>query len=446
MATGTPSSVAFGALGTLIGYVGAEVALDSMFSRLLWPARFYNTSNTGELIAIAALMPMGGPIHKAALVALDRLITSGLNKGYCRGDMLGTNFYEDIKKSYTVRMGTDDENEQQKEVRNGFWVRVMGLVPWTAMDDHKSVQPLKVGTEDEDAAERVSRLRAKRPLFWLTLDYDFDGHNSSDSSKQAMKINSTPKPSPKAKPSPKSTPLIHENSGPFRWRVIQGIIISEVTSLCVGVFTAAYWKSFFAIWFFVPLLIKLMASTFSVRRQALEPLPKHALSNRKPGQMHDKWIVELSDFSKGFFLIEGPQALILQFFKHYGHPERHRRGINGDRPRELLSLATVVLCILIFPAGLIAFVFAPQPIQWTWLAYQLYTTLAMHFSRFCHGGSIGSTESEMARMLQHQESVRLCDAQGNTLIAKLNIEVVDSVMHGRCEIERRLGKVLEDRC
>ena len=111
-----------------------------------------------------------------------------------------------------------------------------------------------------------------------------------------------------------------------------------------------------------------MASTFSMRRQALEPLPKHALSNRKPVQMHDKWIVELSDFSKGFFLIEGPQALILQFFKHYGHPERHRRGINGDRPRKWLSLAMVVLCILIFPAGLIAFVFAPQSIQWTWLA------------------------------------------------------------------------------
>ena len=120
MATVTPSSVAFGALGTLIGYVGAEVALDSMFSRLLWPARFYNNSNTDELVAITALMPMDGPIHKAALLALDRLITSGLNKGYCRGDMLGINFYEDIKKSYTLRAGTDDKNEQQKEVRNGF--------------------------------------------------------------------------------------------------------------------------------------------------------------------------------------------------------------------------------------------------------------------------------------------------------------------------------------
>ena len=446
MATGTPSSVAFGALGTLVGYVGAEVASDSMFSRLLWPARFYNTSNPGELVAIAALMPMGGPIHKAALVVLDRLITSGLNKGYCRGDMLGTNFYEDIKESYTVKVGADDENEQQKEVRNGFWIRVMGLVTWTATHDHENAQPLKVGTEDEDAAERVSRLRAKRPLFWLRLNYDFDGYNSSDSSKQSIKIGSAPKLSPQAKSSPKSTPLIRENSGPCGWRVIQGTIISETTSFCVGIFLAVYWKSFFAIWFFIPLLIKFMALAFSVRRQALEPPSEHALSNRKPGQTHDKWIVEFSDFSKGFFLIEGPRALVLQFFKHYGHPERHRRGINGDRPRELLSLAMVVLCILIFPAGLIAFVFAPQAIQWTWLGYQLYTILAMHFSRFCHGDYIGSTEAQLARMLRHQEPVRLCDARGNTLIAKLNIEVVDSVVHGRHEIERRLGKVLEDRC
>lgn len=120
MSTGSTSSIAFGALGTLLGYVGAEVGSDAVFSRLLWPQRFYNTHHPANLLAFAVLMPMGGPMHKAAIAVLDQLIASGLNKGYCRGDMLGTTFYEDVKQNYVLRRGLKNDTKLQKEARNGL--------------------------------------------------------------------------------------------------------------------------------------------------------------------------------------------------------------------------------------------------------------------------------------------------------------------------------------
>ncbi|KAI1666406.1 hypothetical protein L13192_10090 [Pyrenophora tritici-repentis] len=60
-----------GALGSVIGYVGAEVAKPTVFERLLWPQRFYNYATPRTLLLSALTMPMGGPLHKAAFAALD---------------------------------------------------------------------------------------------------------------------------------------------------------------------------------------------------------------------------------------------------------------------------------------------------------------------------------------------------------------------------------------
>ena len=74
----TLSVAAFTALGTIVGYLGTEVASASIFDRLLWPSRFYNTRSLTSIMAIGLLMPFGGPIHKAAVEALDRLVAAGL--------------------------------------------------------------------------------------------------------------------------------------------------------------------------------------------------------------------------------------------------------------------------------------------------------------------------------------------------------------------------------
>ena len=236
MATGSPSAVAFGALGTLVGYVGAEVASDAIFSRLLWPERFYNTHRPTDLIVLAALMPMGGPIHKAALATLDQLIASGSNSGYCMGDMLGSAFYEDTNQKYILRRGEQHEADLQKEARNGLWIRAMRLVHWRALE--KTLVPRSTGKshKDEEAADRVTRLRAKRPLFWLTLQ---DGDIQ-----QNQRPPQTTRVAGEQKIKSKQGLLVEEKSGFFQRHVLLGIVVSEIISLSVGIFIAVFWRSF----------------------------------------------------------------------------------------------------------------------------------------------------------------------------------------------------------
>ena len=112
-----------------------------------------------------------------------------------------------------------------------------------------------------------------------------------------------------------------------------------------------------------------------------------------------------------------------------------------DRLREVVCFTLVVICILIFPTGLIAFVFAPQSIQWTWLGYQLYSTFAMHFFQFVDGETIGSTESQLARALRKDKCVRFGDSQGKTIAAKLVLKIVDSIADGRIAIDQKLRNV-----
>jgi hypothetical protein len=77
-----------GALGSVIGYVGGEVADRALFERLLWPQRFYNDFTFGGFVRLALLMPMGGPVHKAAIETLEKFRENGLYNGAVRGDML----------------------------------------------------------------------------------------------------------------------------------------------------------------------------------------------------------------------------------------------------------------------------------------------------------------------------------------------------------------------
>jgi len=60
------------ALGTLIGYIGAEAATDQVFERLLWPQRFWNWFSIYHMFQVVLFMPMDGPVHRAALHTLDK--------------------------------------------------------------------------------------------------------------------------------------------------------------------------------------------------------------------------------------------------------------------------------------------------------------------------------------------------------------------------------------
>lgn len=102
-----------GALGSVIGYVGAEVAEPEVFERLLWPQRFYDYLSPSTMLTTALTMPMGGPMHRAALETLDSFRKMGLYRGRCRGNMLVTAFYEKKENTYLCRTGGSDNDKSE---------------------------------------------------------------------------------------------------------------------------------------------------------------------------------------------------------------------------------------------------------------------------------------------------------------------------------------------
>jgi len=108
-----------GALGSVIGYLGAEVAEETLFERILWPQRIYNDFDFWTCIKMTAFMLMGGPLHAAALRTLDTFRDNGLYLGRRRGNMLGTAFLRDIGVRNFCRTNKR-EKDVAKESRNAF--------------------------------------------------------------------------------------------------------------------------------------------------------------------------------------------------------------------------------------------------------------------------------------------------------------------------------------
>ena len=155
-------------------------------------------------------------------------------------------------------------------------------------------------------------------------------------------------------------------------------------------------------------------------------------------------LCQIEGLSRGFFLIQGPsELLLLQFFRCYGHPERHRKSGLGDRAREVISMFTVLGTMLIYPSGLIGFIFAPITIQWVWLGYQLlYAMLAMHIYRFGDGEYIGTTQAGIATELSRHGRVLFDDGSGNRVVAELQSSTAPSVADGQQEVERLVDQLL----
>lgn len=416
----TLSVAAFTALGTIVGYLGTEVASPSIFDRMLWSSRYFNDRSLKSFIAYVFLMPIGGPVHKAAVEALDRLVDAGLWKGYCRGDMLGTAFLKDTGHAYIIRDQGGGRNTS-KEARNAFWVTVLSLFPWLPQDSPPS--PVH---DDEAAAEHVRETRSRRPVHLLQLSI--------------------------ADSNPPAVPVINGDIGAIKARHLLAILFSELITLIVGVVTAAVWKSPYSVWYLTPLLLKLTGLLCHVRRTQITPLSKK--------EEDDKLVLcEIIDISKGFFLIEGRSELIFQFFRHYGHPIRYRRGVLGDRFWEVMSMLAITATILVYPGGLIAFIFAPIKVQWVWLGYQLFSMLAMHMYRFGGGEYLGTTQEWVARELYRtgKESVEegsrircrtsqvlFDDGSGIRLVAHLKTYIVNSVAEGREKVESLIEGIAQE--
>ncbi|KAK6449451.1 hypothetical protein FP744_10005701 [Trichoderma asperellum] len=155
----------FGAVGAVLGYVGAEAATGQIFERLLWPQRSYVNATLRSIPMLAVLMPMGGPLHIIALKALDVIFAHGLFKGARVGHMLGTAFYPD--QDWTCTSWTSNGQKMKTEpVRNCLWVRALSYVPIPILSSDTQ-QATDQAPEKIDP--RPDQVRAKVAVSHLTL-------------------------------------------------------------------------------------------------------------------------------------------------------------------------------------------------------------------------------------------------------------------------------------
>ena len=388
--------------GAIIAYFGVEVRSDAFFERLLWPTRYYNTWNPEALRQIMLLTPMGGPLLAPAVRAIDEFMHSGLLLGNGRGDMLGTAFFRDIGQKFKIYASKGDKdverpNEYEK-MRNMLWVRVLRLA---------NVHTTSNSSADTGSATKATKgVSAKRIVYHLTLE--------STPGKEVAQSDQT------------KIPAVGGDVGNIHLRNVVGVVCSEILAMAIGVFVAVGHKSLFALLFFIPFMLKTVSLLFPIRRRPLQ-------NPASTADLKDKYLYELSreHDNDDFMLIEGPSHLLYQFCRHYGHPSRTNPGIwTSDRTREVISICLATAFALLFPIGLVVSVWADEKIQWIWLSYEAYATLAMYVFRFFGGAMVGTTEEELAKGLEKGNKVALLDEEGKGVIASLKTWVVGDVAGG----------------
>ncbi|KAK8133129.1 hypothetical protein PG999_001302 [Apiospora kogelbergensis] len=340
----------FGGVGAILGYIGAEAASVATFDRLLWPQRAYGNFSFSSLLPVALITPMGGPMHKAALKALDVIYDHGLLKGPHQGHMLGTAFFPDQGWTYTMHGGTEYESHTE-DLRNCLWTRVLSYISMPSSGMPQT--PTNSGSTTAPAP-----LRAKVSVYRLKISRA------------------------KAADKRKDLPFISEDTRTPSSRVYLGIVCSELTAILCAIAILAACRSAWALLWLAPLLIRLFSACFAIHRERLVSTVSESSINENPCNFE----IHCPQSDGNFMILNGPPSLVLQFFRHYGHPQR-------DHIRETLQLIIIFIFISLFPIGLLcSTVWMPPDIQYVWLGWQLYVVLAMHVSRYSNVGASTSTE------------------------------------------------------
>lgn len=404
------SSTLTGALGAVLGYVGSEVAELTLFERLYWPERYYNDLSLKVALQQAFLMTMGGPLHAAALKSLDTFRKHGLYLGTGRGNMLGTAFYADRNITYSTGLADDSHSD---ETRNAFWVEVVRSLDRTFQESDTTTKKLLDSRQDGDA-KPSRQVRSVQTIYYLELG--------------AVPLRSGDSPAHRTS----SIDCIREDS--VTWKTFVCILLSEVVAIGVGIgaiFLGAPWM---AIVMAIPLLLKTISATLSVRREGLSSLPE--FEKHDATAEHEIFNIYLPQH--GFLLVVGPATLIHQFFRHYGHPVRNGSRFPGNRFREVIAMVLLYCFVLYFPAGLTFTFWLDDSVQYLWLAYQLYAVLAMHVVRLLDWQGTGRTEERVAKSLSQGKTVWLQSLGGTTVSAKVKMEPVLGIAEGKKRVQDML--------
>ncbi|KAL9024227.1 MAG: hypothetical protein Q9196_006670 [Gyalolechia fulgens] len=399
------------ALTAVIGYIGAEVAEESLLERLLWPQRFNNDMDLWIVLQQSLLGTVGGPLHKAALKTLDNLRAKGVYTGPCRGHMLGTIFFSELKIMHFQRCKQERMLIPEKS-RNGFWIRVLQNV-----DTDKHVA-FKIPRQDAESNQPSNAHRSLQPVYHLKLGI----------------------PAEAQEPSPKDI-CVNEDS--VSWVVMINAVLSELVSGLASLVAGLKLKSLlFCFYLLLPLLLKLFLIVFAVRRGGLmSKQDLQRVAENENTSLSTTEAFEVADPNHKFMVIEGPQPVIVQFFRHYGHPIRDRNSLwGGDRVREVASITFILCLFLYFPTGLLIAQWSDEKIQYLWLAYQLYAILAMHIVRILGWQDLGRTEKRIAKLLSNGTTIWLRTKSGCAVSASLVLYAVNKNVDGKLKVQELINQ------
>ncbi|KAL8917733.1 MAG: hypothetical protein Q9208_007785 [Pyrenodesmia sp. 3 TL-2023] len=312
--------------------------------------------------------------------------------------MLGTAFFFDTKLGYTVQDSVSDSIVKDY-VRNGLWVQAICHIPILSTSDEDG--------NGELGMEPRRLVRARSVVNILELSYT-DG-----------KV--------------ESSKTIKKDVGSVSFRILLAIIWSEITGIAMGVFVLAFWNSYFAFVWYLPVTLRLLSALTTIKRENL-------LS--KPTVKEDEGEVkrfEVNTDGHGLLLVEGKESAVLQFFRHYGHPIR-------NRVRESLQIAIIVLLGLVFPVGLLcSLIWMPVGLQYLWLGYQLYATLAMYMHRFTRDRQQTTSQARLAQIFargnDEERFAYLQDDNGTTVQGRLTRIYVKNYGEGQKVLNEYKGKI-----
>jgi hypothetical protein len=150
---------------------------------------------------------------------------------------------------------------------------------------------------------------------------------------------------------------------------------------------------------------------------------------------------EVADPNDKFMVIEGPQPVIVQFFRHYGHPGRDQNSLwAGDCVREIACIVLVCCLFLYFPVGLLIAQRSDEDAQYLWLGYQLYAILATHIIRALGWHDIGRTEKRIAKLLNLKPTIWLKSKSGCAVSASLVLYGVNKVADGEVKVQELIDQ------
>jgi hypothetical protein len=395
---GGPANAVLNAFGTVLGYIGAEAATRDVFERLLWPQRFYSGFTFAHVLKSGLLMPMGGPLYKICLHTLDVTFEHGLFLGHAQGHMLNTAFFRQEPWTYTFHSSDPTEPSHTESVRNCLWVRALAQLPMPMLATGSDANT-KDGTKDtEKATMPKTRIRAKVSLSHLTLSRTEKGRNAD----------------------PKVA-IVPDDTEPPTMPVYTALFVTEFTGILMAVFVAWAQSSWFAVLWLCPLLLKILSAMLTVPREPLIIFPDSDIDDDTPQDFE----IHCPTSNGNFMLITGPPALVLQFFRHYGHPIR-------NRAREIAQLAIVIAYGCLFPVGLLCSVAGMSvPVQYAWVSYQIYAVLAMYIARYTNAKHWASTEETIAKKFSDESMGRTIIFGGNKDDGRAVIAHLDVTYHNR---------------